>query len=150
MISKYIPSDSTVIDFGAGNQTIRDHAHVENYTAIDCVQGEKDVFLCDYNVETKFPSVTPDVIVMSGFLEYVVQTADFLNALKQRYPGARCVFSWAFDPQDPIERQRSGWVSEFTPENPEDAPFKEYFQDLTVLEEYKTPYSRQLIYQGFL
>ncbi|MCA0928054.1 hypothetical protein [Ruegeria profundi] len=45
MTTKYISSDSAVIDFGAGNQTIKNHSGIKDYIAVDCVQGEKEVFL---------------------------------------------------------------------------------------------------------
>jgi hypothetical protein len=141
LIASHISPHHTVIDFGAGNQTIRHHAGVRIYTPVDCVQSRENVFLCDYIREMRFPNTVPDIIVMSGFLEYILETEDFLRALKRTYPGTRCIFSWAFEPQSPEARQESGWIAKLNPASPEVAPFGNHFDRLTVIEEYATQYS---------
>jgi hypothetical protein len=150
MIARHIPEDSNVMDFGAGNQTLRRHLNLQSYLPIDCVKNTRDVFLCDYNKECRFPQARPDVIVMSGFLEYIVETEDFLAALQRAYPNTRCLFSWAFEPRSAPERLHNGWISKLNPASQQEAPFAKYFDALRVLDEHVTPHTRQLIYEGVL
>ncbi|MBZ4023544.1 hypothetical protein CKO11_13865 [Rhodobacter sp. TJ_12] len=149
-IARHIPEGACVIEFGSGNQSLRRHVALKAYQPIDCVPGEGDVFICDYNRETRFPDVAADVIVMSGFLEYIIGTEAFLAALKQAYPGTRCLFSWAYEPSDPAERRAHGWIAGINPATEEETPFARIFRHLKVLDEHATQYTRQVIYEGVL
>lgn len=150
LIAGYIPQDCRLLEFGAGNQTLQRHIRLKSYTPVDCVATTANVFVCDYNREHRFPDIVPDVIVMSGFLEYIRETEAFLVALRLAYPGARCLFSWAFEPNDISGRLRNGWIANLNPAQPGVAPFDQYFRSLRILDEYATSHSRQLIYEGFL
>ncbi|SOC06884.1 polysaccharide pyruvyl transferase family protein [Rhodobacter maris] len=149
-IAKHIPPGSSVVEFGSGNQSLRRHLALGAYQPVDCVPGEGDVFLCDYNRETRFPRVSADVIVMSGFLEYIIDTEAFLRALKAAYPGTRCLFSWAFEPHEPAARAAHGWIAGLNPASEAEAPFSRIFSRLRPLDVHQTPLTRQVIYEGVL
>ncbi|CUH82009.1 polysaccharide pyruvyl transferase family protein [Tropicibacter naphthalenivorans] len=150
LIAQYLSPQDAVLDFGAGHQTIREHARPRHYWPVDCVPSNERTFVCDYNKDTQFPKVQPDVIVMSGFLEYLLDVPGFLAALRDAYPGTRCLFSWAFAPTDLDARKHNGWLSPFAPKGPHDPALQSAFTNLKVLEDYKTQHTHQIIFEGWL
>jgi pyruvyltransferase len=149
-IARHLCEKDVVIDFGAGRQTIRQHANLTAYTPVDCVAPAEGVFVCDYNKDMRFPDATPTVIVMSGFLEYILEPARFLQALKERYPGARCLFSWAYVPHETDARREHGWIAALNPALGDLTPFEPYFAGLTVIDRHETTATKQLIFEGYL
>jgi hypothetical protein len=150
MIAKHIPPGTRVIEFGSGAQWLRRHASLGAYHPVDCVPGEGDVFLCDYNRDARFPDVSADLVVMSGFLEYIINIEVFLESLGAAYPGLRCVFGWAFEPYAPSKRAEHGWIARVNPASEAETPFARIFKDLKVLDVYVTSHTRQVIYEGVL
>lgn len=150
LIAKHVPQGASVVEFGSGNQSLRRHVQLSSYHPVDCVPGEGEVFICDYNTETRFPKVRVDLVVMSGFLEYIVETEAFLIALRKAYPGTRCVFSWAFEPFPRAERLKHGWIAGLNPSSEQEAPFARHFDSLRVLGVHATPHTRQVVYEGVL
>lgn len=113
MIAAQIPATARVWDIGAGNRNL-EHLlpDTARYCAIDCVQSHPDTFVCDYNYETRFPAEDCDVVVMSGFLEYLRDMDGFLDALTRRCHGATVLFSWALSSSFPdLELRKRGWIN---------------------------------------
>jgi len=81
-IAELIPANSSVLDLGAGPQTLRGYLSPGcTYQPCDVVKSSDDVLLCDFNggiypqVERPF-----DFVVCSGVLEYIRDLSTFLDA----------------------------------------------------------------------
>lgn len=149
-ISAYILPSDVVFDFGAGNQSLSRHAEMRSYTPIDCVDAFSNTYVCDYNKEIRFPHMEPTLIIMSGFLEYIVDLEEFLVALRDRFCGVRCIFSWAYQPSVRSEREEHGWMANFETGIDASEVFKSYFEKLTEIDSFIGKETAQRIYSGVL
>ena len=104
---------NSVLDFGAGNQTLRSHLGSSvKYVPIDCVASTPDVFVCDYNQNFKLPQFDQDVcFVFSGFLEYILRLDEFFEKLSLSANGQSCIFSYAALPAEYDRRIANGWLN---------------------------------------
>jgi len=84
LIAKYIPPDSTILDLGAGAQTMRRHApSARLYVPCDIVRSSPDCVVCDFNRGIYPPADrTYDITICSGVLEYLQDPLDFLSRIR--------------------------------------------------------------------
>ena len=116
IIGSYVLPESTVLDLGAGAQTLRQHLHPScKYQAADVVPGP-GVLHCDLNtgelpdVEERFTYV-----VLSGVAEYLTDVEAALASI--RALGERLLVSYATREKDDIApRTRQGWLNHLTAE----------------------------------
>jgi hypothetical protein len=115
IIGSYVLPGSTVLDLGAGAQTLRQHLdHSCGYQAADIVPGQ-GVLHCDLNagelpeVEERFTYV-----VLSGVAEYLMDVEAALASIRPL--GQRLLVSYATREKDGdiAPRTRQGWLSHLT------------------------------------
>ncbi len=84
LIAKYIPARSSILDLGAGAQTLRQYApSARLYVPCDIVQSSPDCIVCDFNRGTYPPAdQVYDITICSGVLEYLRAPFDFLVRIK--------------------------------------------------------------------
>ena len=72
-----------MLDFGAGEQDLRDLLPDSRYVPVDMVKMTPDTRLCDFNAG-KWPRIAEkfDVVVAAGVLEYAKDPAAVLRHLK--------------------------------------------------------------------
>ncbi|HZL35815.1 MAG TPA: hypothetical protein VFC78_10935 [Tepidisphaeraceae bacterium] len=81
IIARFIPAGSSVVDLGAGAQTLKSHLAAGcRYQPCDVVQSSPDVIFCDFNrgIYPELPAKF-DYVVCSGVLEYVWKPSEFLG-----------------------------------------------------------------------
>ena len=112
VIGKYIRPFEAVWDLGAGSQNLSRFIPKScTYVPIDCVAIHRNSFVIDFNQEFDLPDEPVDVIVASGFFEYIVDLDNFLSKLMQNIPHKPIYFSYAFAPQTDQGRKRNGWLN---------------------------------------
>lgn len=113
LISKFIPEDSTVLEFGAGNMYLRDQLPPNcTYIPSDLVPRHKHTFVCDLN-KKNLPSLPRhDVAIFSGVLEYVNDVPRLINILARS--NALIIASYAITDNAPNDRRRHGWVNDYS------------------------------------
>jgi hypothetical protein len=143
-IASHIRPTDIIWDFGAGNQILREMkppgAH---YVPIDCVAKTQDTVVCDFNSEFRLPPGRPTLVVMSGFLEYILDPDTFLTKLKV-VSDTRIIFTWAYLPSNPDSRRSHGWISPLVIDHADPAYFRNFFADIRLL----AIWSAQGIYEG--
>lgn len=85
LIAKYIPANSSILDFGAGAKTLRGYApSVRLYVPCDIVQSSPDCIVCDFNRGIYPPAdQVYDITICSGVLEYLREPFDFLVKMRK-------------------------------------------------------------------
>jgi hypothetical protein len=131
VIASRIRPDDIIWDFGAGSQSIRSHKPTSaQYVPIDCVPKTNDTVLCDFNHEFRLPSGRPTLVIMSGFLEYILEPEAFFSRLREALAMTRTLFSWAHLPDAPAERATHGWISPLVVDHRNPEFFRRHFADL--------------------
>lgn len=131
MIASRIKADDIIWDFGAGNQSMRSHKPASSaYVPIDCVPTTNDTVLCDFNHDFRLPSGQPTLVIMSGFLEYILAPEAFFTKLRGALATTRTLFSWAHLPEAPAERAAHGWISPLVVDHRDPDFFRQQFTDL--------------------
>jgi hypothetical protein len=122
IIAARIPPGSSVIDLGAGAQTLREHLPEGCvYQPYDLVKTTPDVVLVDFNrgIYPELPAPV-DFAICSGVLEYVIDPM----ALLVRLPGLarEVIVSYAVrEPSDSrLSRLKRGWKSHLSREGIEE------------------------------
>jgi hypothetical protein len=84
LIAQYIPAHSSILDLGAGAQTLRRHApSARLYVPCDIVRSTPDCIVCDFNRGIYPPAdQTYDITICSGVLEYLHEPFDFLERIR--------------------------------------------------------------------
>jgi len=85
IIAAHVPPCSSVLDIGAGAQTLRAHLHPScRYQPCDLVQTSPEVILCDFNAG-QYPALSDRYshVICSGVLEYVRSPKDFLQRVSR-------------------------------------------------------------------
>ena len=113
LIAALVPVNSSVLDLGAGPQSLRRYLDPGCiYRACDVVPSSNDVLLCDFN-HGIYPHVDQpyDYVVCSGVLEYVRDPVAFLTAVVPL--GRNLILTYA-----PVQygdtlwtRMTQGWVN---------------------------------------
>jgi len=116
LIATFIPSGASVLDLGAGSQSLAGHlAHGCHYQPCDVVKSTQAVLLCDFN-SGRYPDIQQqyDFVVCSGLLEYLRDIDTFLRVV-MRY-GRILIVSYACrqPSESKFARARHGWLNHFT------------------------------------
>jgi hypothetical protein len=116
IIATFIPEASSVIDLGAGAQTLKRYLKSGcEYQPCDIVKSSPDTIVCDFNSGI-YPSLSRryDYVVCSGVFEYMRHPSQFLSNIR-RY-GNRIILSYVPAGQaiGPFERLARGWVNHLT------------------------------------
>jgi O-methyltransferase involved in polyketide biosynthesis len=131
IMASHIRANDIIWDFGAGHQSIRMHKpQSARYVPIDCVAKTPDTVICDFNHDFILPSERPTLVIMSGFLEYILEPDDFLQRLRKELATTRALFSWAHLPEAPDERAKHGWISPLVVDHRSPEYFGRHFADL--------------------
>ena len=112
-IAQLIPPHSTVLDLGAGAQTLKGHLPPGcKYQPADIAQKTPDTLHCDFN-RGEYPPVSApfDVTVVSGVLEYVVRPKEFLQRIRPF--GKTLILSYNCRAADErqLDRLNRGWLN---------------------------------------
>lgn len=116
-IASLIPDRSSVLDLGAGAQTLRGHLKPGcRYQPCDLVRSSPDVILCDFN-RRAFPNLAGelfDYVVCSGVLEYIRQPEEFIAHI--RHYGRRLIVTYnvRLDGDSIIDRLACDWINHMT------------------------------------
>ena len=116
LLSKRVETGNSVVDIGAGMQVLRDALPPGcTYTPVDVARRTPDTVVWDINSEDPFPEVWGDWVVISGVLEYVLDTDRFLDWVSATFP--RCALSYV-PAQGRYRTRRSRrarrWVNDLT------------------------------------
>jgi hypothetical protein len=116
IIATLIPEASSVVDLGAGAQTLKRYLKSGcEYQPCDIVKSSPDIIVCDFNSGI-YPSLSRryDYVVCSGVFEYIRHPSHFLSNIRQY--GKRIILSYvpAGPTIGPFERLARGWVNHLT------------------------------------
>jgi len=116
IIATFIPEASSVVDLGAGAQTLKHYLKSGcEYQPCDIVKSSPDIIVCDFNSGI-YPSLSRryDYVVCSGVFEYMRRPSQFLSKIRQY--GKRIILSYVPAGQaiGPFERLARGWVNHLT------------------------------------
>lgn len=116
IIAGLIPEQASVLDLGAGAQTLRSYLKAGcHYQPCDLVRSSEDVLLCDFNAGA-YPKTERDYdyVICSGVLEYIREPREFLTRIAGL--GRRLILSYAIARPDQSrwQRLREGWVNSHT------------------------------------
>lgn len=117
VIAELVPPHATVIEFGAGRQTLRTLLPPGcKYIAVDIVQRDSDTIVCDLNTHALPQLPAADIAVFSGVLEYL---HDVPHVLTHSTKFCRTVIVSYVTAQDTgffsrLERSRDGWFNHYS------------------------------------
>jgi|GEM_PF-902840 len=116
IIASFIPGRSSVLDLGAGAQTLKRYLKPGcEYQPCDIVKSSADVLLCDFN-SGLYPAVKKryDFVVCSGVFEYMRHPQEFLATISTL--GEELLMSYAprRDGESKIARLGEGWNNHIT------------------------------------
>ena len=116
IIATFIPEASSVVDLGAGAQTLKRYLKSGcEYQPCDIVKSSPDMIVCDFNSGI-YPSLSRryDYVVCSGVFEYIRRPSEFLSSIRQY--GKRVILSYnpAGQSVATFERLANGWVNHLT------------------------------------
>jgi Methyltransferase domain len=116
IIATFIPEASSVVDLGAGAQTLKRYLKSGcEYQPCDIVKSSPDMIVCDFNSGI-YPSLSRryDYVVCSGVFEYIRRPSEFLSRIRQY--GKRVILSYnpAGQGVATFERLANGWVNHLT------------------------------------
>jgi hypothetical protein len=119
VIAGFIPASSSILDIGAGPQTLKHHLPPGcTYQPCDIIKSSSDVILCDLN-RGLYPEVPRsfDYVVCSGVFEYVRNSKEFLRLIP--FYGANVLLS--YNPlsrlshrKSKLERLAGYWINHYT------------------------------------
>lgn len=135
IIASFIPEGSSVLDVGAGAQTLRDHLSNHRYVPCDVVRNPETLY-CDLNRKI-YPPVTEkfDYVICSGVVEYLKKPAEEIFELSGF--GKYLIISYACYHSNGIKeignRIASGWKNHITQKQLEEV-FNQYHLTWEILE----------------
>jgi hypothetical protein len=113
-IAALIPDNCSVLDLGAGAQTIRRYLKPNcRYQPCDLVKSSPDVLVCDFN-RGRFPQLNGerfDYVICSGVLEYIRKPQDFLNRIRDYGTNFFITYNVRRDGDSILDRLAAGWVN---------------------------------------
>ena len=136
ILATMIPANSDVIEFGAGNQNLKNYLS-ENctYQPSDLVSRSEQTLICDLNKPININLKTYDTAVFSGVLEYVYDIDKVFEQLNGEIN--RVVLSYACKDSFTENRERLGWLSDFKKEELEKI-FKKYQYNIKEYQEWRS------------
>lgn len=88
IIAQFVRPGDKVLDLGAGKQKLKSYLPATcSYVPVDCVAVHPGTFVVDFNEEFRLPKEPVDVIVSSGFLEYIVNSKASCGTWRLRRTG---------------------------------------------------------------
>jgi hypothetical protein len=142
-IASLIPPGKTVLEFGAGRMTLKNHLPEGcKYTPSDLVDRGDGTIVCDLNAGELPEFPLHDVAVFSGVLEYINDVEQLIAKLKMKVD--MIVASYAVRDQiaDKLLRRSCGWVNDYT-----DVQFKNIFVRLGFRCDHVESWNDQKIYR---
>ena len=116
-IAGLVPDHCSVLDVGAGAQTLRRHLKPGcRYQPCDLVQSSPDVILCDFN-RGIFPDLggkSFDYVVCSGVLEYMRQLEGFVARVRCYGRNLILTYNVREEGSGIVDRLALGWVNHLT------------------------------------
>jgi hypothetical protein len=116
IIARFIPAASSVIDLGAGAQTLRSHLAAGcAYQPCDIVHSSADVLFCDFNRQI-YPKTDKiyDYVVCSGILEYVWKPKKFLPRVAALGRTMLLSYNPRMARETILDRLAKNWVNHLT------------------------------------
>jgi len=116
IIARFIPEGSSVIDLGAGAQTLRTHLKPGcKYQPCDVVKSTPDVIFCDFN-RGVFPELkeTADYVVCSGILEYIRNPKEFIGRVSKYARTLLLSYNPRMKGESRLDRMARHWVNHLT------------------------------------
>jgi hypothetical protein len=145
LIGRLIPPNSSILDLGAGAQTLKTHAPSPKlYVPCDIVKSTPDCIVCDFNRNIYPPQDRSyDITICSGVLEYLSDPLAFL----QRIRVYSNLFVLSYQPttgtgDEKLSRLTNGFVNSLRRNELEDLLRKSGYRFECVAE-----WSAQLIYK---
>jgi len=113
IIARHIPPGSSVLDLGAGAQTLRNYLPAGcTYQPCDVVANTPDVIYCDFNRGIyPQPQTRCDYVVCSGILEYIRKPKLFLSRVTALAPKLLLSYNPVFEPESKVDRLEKGWLN---------------------------------------
>jgi hypothetical protein len=113
LLARYVPSNSAVIEFGAGNMSLR-NLLPDNciYIPSDLVKRFEETVVCDLNGPIYIDLSPFDVAIFSGVLEYVFDIETVFEQLQKEI--AHVLLSYACADICTHNRLGNGWLSDYT------------------------------------
>lgn len=118
VIATLVPTGVSVLDIGAGAQTLRTHLKgLSLYTPCDLFPTTPDTLICDFN-RGILPQVTRrhDFAICSGVLEYVRQPMPFLEFVRENSKAVILTYNVRLPGASITDRLANDWINHFTPE----------------------------------
>jgi len=120
IIASHIPKGTSVLDVGAGAQTLRKYLHENHYVPCDVIPRPETVY-CDLN-KGIYPSIEEkfDYVVCSGVIEYLLKPEEVISNLSEF--GKNVILSYAplCDTYKKDKRILDGWKNHLTEDQMED------------------------------
>lgn len=111
ILGSYIPLESNVIEFGAGNMVLKT-LNFKSYTPTDIVKRNQEMLVCNLNEPITLDLTHYDSAVFSGVLEYVYDIENVFQQLCQ--PINQVTLSYCCSDIVTLSRNKNGWLSDFT------------------------------------
>lgn len=142
ILAGLIPRGSSVLDLGAGAQTLRTHLIDCEYQPCDFVPNE-GVLRCDFN-RGIYPATTKvyDYFVCSGVLEYIRDLNTFLQKVSALGHQGLVTYADLRPHHSRLSRLRHGWVNHLSR-----TELESLLRDVGLEYEYQTSWQEQLIYR---
>ena len=112
IIARFIPAGSSVVDLGAGAQTLKSHlAQGCRYQPCDVVESPNVIF-CDFN-RGLYPRLNEkfDFVVCSGVLEYVRKPQEFLKRASAYAHTMLLSYNPRMEGESKLDRMAKHWVN---------------------------------------
>lgn len=144
IIAEMIPENNSVLDIGAGAQTLRRYLKAGCvYQPCDLEKTSDNIVLCDFNrgiypiVQEKY-----NYVVCSGVLEYIKDLDDFLSKMS-RY-GNQVIITYAVKLEEKSlkERLKEGWMNHYSRDE-----LEKLFGSLNLGWEYLRHWRNQIIWR---
>jgi len=81
--ARFIPDNSSVIDLGAGAQTLRKHLQGVQISAMRCGSEHAGRLDCDLTRRISDPRAIFDFVICSGILEYIRKPKEFISRVSK-------------------------------------------------------------------
>ena len=115
-IAELINPGSSLVDIGAGAQTMRTHVKgLVKYTPCDLFKNTPDTVVCNFN-EGVYPviDIRHDFCLSSGVLEYIRKPLPFLAFLKSAGDRVILTYNVRLENDSIVNRLACDWINHFT------------------------------------
>jgi hypothetical protein len=144
LIADLIPFGSSVLDLGAGAQTLAGYLKAGcQYQPCDCVRSSDNVWLCDFNRD-RYLAVRQrfDYVVVSGLLEYIHDPRKFLGVVRSYGNILLVSYADSRPSQTRFWRASQGWVNHLSR-----SELERIFEDIDLGWQEVAQWHEQIIYR---